>query len=65
MSVIYYKDSTDSVWNIWREYPNLIKSVNIKFNKFLETGAADSGYVRVLMYETSLGLKGTNFCRLT
>ena len=60
MSVIYYKDSTDSVWN-----PNLIKSVNIKFNKFLETGAADSGYVRVLMYETSLGLKGTNFCRLT
>ena len=54
MSVIYYKDSTHSVWNFWREYPNLIKSVKIKFNKFLETGAADCGYVRALMYETYL-----------
>lgn len=54
MSFIYYKDSTYSVWNFSREYANLIKSVKIKFNQFLETGTADSGYDRVLMYETNL-----------
>ena len=32
----------------------MIKSVKIKFNQFLETGTADSGYDRVLMYETNL-----------
>lgn len=65
MSFIYYKDSTYSVWNFSREYANLIKSVKIKFNQFLETGTADSGYDSFNIWDKSLGLEGTNFWRLT